>query len=154
MRDSSQISGDLHNRAADDATLDVSWKRARKLVERNGPGHDTVEMPRPQVCRNPVPNREPHAPWNGGRSVNAQKTDGPKDEGHHCRLELGATRQSDARDVAPEIHGAREPRQHLATHIVDGPGELHTLERPRPEIDLLAPQNACRTQCLQVLRCC
>ena len=58
--------------------------------------------------------------------------------------------QADAGDVAPEDHGARQPRKHVAADIVDGAGPLRCFERPRAEVDRFAQQDARGAELLQI----
>src|SRR6185437_411883 len=59
-----------------------------------------------------------------------------------------------ARDVAPEVHGASQPRQHFAANAVDGTREADRLEWPRAEIDFPTPQQRPGPQRLEVIGCC
>ena len=51
-------------------------------------------------------------------------------------LQVGAAREPDARDVAPEVHGAREPGEELAPDVVDRAGPERLLERAGAQVDL------------------
>src|ERR1700732_1043753 len=78
----------------------------------------------------------PPAPRRGG--VDAEEGHAAQDEGHHGGLEFSAPRHADAGDVAPEVHAAREPAEHLPAQIVDGDSEADVLQGPGAEFEVLA----------------
>src|SRR4029077_12466585 len=144
-------SGDAHHGAAGDSTFEVSGKRAGQLIEGDGARDDAPEVPASQVGGDALPDRQPHlAPRRGG--VDAEEGYAAQDERHHGRLELRAARHADAGDVAPEVHGAREPGEYLAAHIVDRAGEAGILQGTGAEVEILACEPLRRTQLLQVVR--
>src|SRR5579863_3551209 len=107
------LSTDAYHGAPGDAPGDVGRKGLRQLREVDGAGDDARELPGLQVRRDALPHGE--APFAaGGRGVDAEQRHAAQDEGHHRGLELGARGEPDAGDVAPEIHGAREPGEDLA----------------------------------------
>ena len=61
-----------------------------------------------------------------------------------------AGREPDARDVAPEVHGAREPGEHVAAEVVDGAGPKRFFQRALAEVELLPEQHAARTELTEI----
>ena len=90
-----------------------------------------------QIGGDAAPDLEPlRAPR--GRGIDAEQVHAAQDERHDRGLELRAAREPDAGDVAPEIHLAREPREHLAADVVDGARVTRGLERPAAELQVAA----------------
>src|ERR1700686_630462 len=144
-------SGDAHHGAAGDSAFEVSGKRAGQLIEGDGARDDPLEVPGSQVRGDALPDRQPRLALRRG-GVDAKEGYAAQDERHHGRLELRAARHADAGDVAPEVHGAREPGEHLPAHTVDGAGEADILQGPGAEVEVLAREDIRCTQLLQVAR--
>ena len=88
-----------------------------------------------------------------GHGVDAEQVHAAQDERHHRRVQLVAGRKSDAGDVAPEVHGARQPGEVLATEIVDRTSPLHGFQRLVAEVHVLPAKDLRGTDFTQVLVC-
>src|SRR5262245_27587671 len=138
---SAATSGDLDDRASLDLVLDVAVEGGRQLVQGDRPRDELVEVPRPQVRREALPDVESHVARHRG-GVHSEQAHAAQDERHDRRLELVARSEADAHDIAPVVHGAREPGEDLAADVVDRPAPERGLERALAEVDLLAAQDA------------
>src|SRR5262249_3503379 len=139
----SRSSVDAYHGAADVAALEVGRKRLGQLIEADSAGDDPPEVTRLQVGGNALPHRQaPLAPRR--RRVDAEQGHPAQDERHHRGLELRARGQPDAGNVAPEVHGAREPGERLAPEVVDRAAEAGGLERAGAPVDGLPVEHFSR----------
>src|SRR5688500_18471454 len=101
-------------------------------------------MTRLEIARDSLPHLQAQRSRRIHR-IDTEQTHAAQDEWHYGCFQLGTAGQSDAGDVAPEAHGAREPGEQLAADVVDGAGELRFFHRPRTEIDPISRQHASGT---------
>src|SRR5262249_31472472 len=77
----------FHDGTSHDPTLDIGRELPRQLVERNGPGDDAIEVLRPQIRRNPLPDLQTQVAGRRG-GIDAEQTHRPQNKWHDGRLEL------------------------------------------------------------------
>src|SRR5262249_13874968 len=137
IRTSADTSTDLDDCAPGDRTFDVRLERLRQLVEAESARDDSVQVTRLQVGRETLPHRETQRPRREN-GVDAEQVHATQDERHDGALQLRTRSETDARDVAPEVGGARQPREHVAAEIIDRAAPLSFLERSLAEIEPFA----------------
>src|SRR5215831_2816778 len=113
MAGSLRLRADLYDRATDHLAVDVSLKGTGQIGKRQGAADDAIQVAWLQIAGDALPHLEPLGTWRG-RGVDAQQVHAAQDEGHHRGPELGASGETHAGDVPPEIHVAGEAGQHLA----------------------------------------
>ena len=119
------------------------------IGEIDHPRRDPVELRRSEIRADALPDLEPRGAWCRDR-VDPEQRNPAQDEWHDRGLELGAAGEPDARDVPPEVDGAREPGEELAADVVDRAGPLCLFERARPGIDLRAIEHARRAELTEI----
>src|ERR1044072_493909 len=149
MRTSSDTSTDLDDRAPGDRTFDVRLEGLRQLVESDRGRDDRIQVTRLEVACEALPYREAHRARRKHR-VDAEQVHAAQDERHDGTFQLRARGETDAGDVAPEVRGARQPREHVAAEVVDCAAPLRFFERTRAEIEPCAQQHAWRAELLEV----
>src|SRR5262249_38701822 len=87
--------------------------------------------------------------------VYAEQAYAAQDKRHDSRTQRVARREPDAGQGATDLHGAREPRQHITAEIVHGAGPRRLVERlDAGQVEAAAQHDLLRSQALEVVGFC
>jgi len=80
-----------HKRPTDNRSVQIPGQDGWQVLESDLPRHDPVEMPGPQIRRQPFP--KPLAVLSGAEiTIDTQEADTAQDQRHNRRIQLGAAR--------------------------------------------------------------